>query len=180
VTRMAIRGRSELVARLTVIRSRLVSWVPRRKAFENVAAVVALLAALAGASLLVAVGQDWLPQSWGLRAFLMVVAGSSAFYGFGCFRIWPSDDPKPGEHSRIWFLHQYWLNALGCATGWLAVFLLLRKYGSIVDAEISVSGGDVVLAIVAFLGLIGHLPFMATGIAVAIRDAAKKALEKLS
>ena len=135
------------------------SWDLDRKKFENVAASVGLLTALGGGALLIAVGKNWLPgSSWGLRAFLMIVVGSSAFYGFGCFRIGPKDDPTPGEYSRLWFLHQYWLNALGCATGWLAVFLLLRKYNDV--DTMPFSAGDVLLALVAFLGLIGHLPFM--------------------
>jgi hypothetical protein len=53
----------------------------------------------------------------------------------------------------------------------------LRKYGDATTMSFSV--GDFLLAVVAFLGVIGHLPFMATGFAVAIREIARKALEKI-
>ncbi len=149
-----------------------------RKTFENGATFAGLATALAGGLLLLLVGVDWLPQPWGLRGYLVIVVGSSSFYGFGCFHIWPNDDPKPGEHSWFWFAHQYWLNALGCATGWACVFLLLKKYVDDSGAS-AFSGGDILVAAVAFLGLIGHLPLMVTGFAVAIREIAKKMLEKL-
>jgi hypothetical protein len=107
-------------------------------------------------------------QPW--AAFWSLAGGFTVFYAAGCFGVWA--DKRHEE--RVWLAHQYWLNGLGCFVGWVAVALLWKKYrtAGLVGNEWT----DFLLAVVAFLGLVGHLPFAATGLAVALRNIAMKAL----
>jgi len=147
-----------------------------RKTFEDSVAWFGLAGAAAGGTFFVLASVGTVDESWRPVSAVVVGAGSALFYGFGCFRIWPHDDPSPGKRSAIWFVHQYWLNAFGAVVGWVATFVLMKRYG---DGDLTFSAGEFLLAVVAFLGLVGHLPFTVAGIAVAIRDLAKKILEKV-
>ena len=148
-----------------------------RKGFENGAAWLGFAGVVLGAILLALTALRMLDRDWSVPLSLaLVVAGSCAFYGFGCFLIWPGDDPQPDQRSTIWFVHQYWVNACGALGGWASLFFLGRRY---LDGELTLSAGEFLLGAVAFLGLIGHLPLMITGIAFGIRDVAKKVLDKI-
>jgi hypothetical protein len=70
----------------------------------------------------------------------------------------------------------YWLNAFGCFVGWIAVRLLWTRY---VNGG-ALGGMDVLLTLVAFLGLIGWLPYAVMGLAMATRNASAKLLDLVS
>ncbi len=146
----------------------------QRQKVEAHVAWIGLLAGIAVALILVA--HSWIPSiPWHQpdAAFWSVAGGFAIFYGVGCFRVWPGDDPT-SPVSRTWLAHQYWLNGVGSLVGWVALYFLLQKY--VHGESIGEGAKDFALGLVAFLGITGHLPLTAVGIAVAIRDVAKKAL----
>jgi hypothetical protein len=58
----------------------------------------------------------------------------------------------------------------------VATFVLFKRFD---EGGLTVSAGEFLLAAAAFLGLIGHLPLMVTGFAGAVRELAKKILDKV-
>jgi hypothetical protein len=113
---------------------------------------------------------------WPEGAFWSVASGFTALYGFGCFRVWytehPTDEARAERHA-VWFIHMYWLNALGCFVGWCATRLLYAR--CVVRADLGTA--EVLLFLAAFLGLVGYLPFAVVGLAVAVRNLGAKALD---
>ena len=137
--------------------------------WESRLAVVGLLAGIAAGVAFTIGGRHE-------SAFWSCAAGATAFYGFGCFGVWPGDDYTPEKRAafrRIWFVHMYWMNGFGCLCGWGAARLAYLRF----DSGVALGGVDLVLAVVAFLGLVGWLPYTLIGIAKAASNLAEKGLK---
>ena len=83
------------------------------------------------------------------------------FYGF--VFTWTRRDPtNPWWHWAL-LLFQAWFNFAGAAMGWLAGYAVYLRFTN------PKAGGlgwfDIVLALIAALGIVGHLPQMLAGIA---------------
>ena len=89
-------------------------------------------------------------------AVIGVVA--SGLYGWKAFDAFEIDT---GTKSKWLLRHQRWFNFCGSAVGWLAVVLIVYKVGRCwnVQCPADVSAGDVLLGVVAFVGITGHLPY---------------------
>jgi hypothetical protein len=124
---------------------------------------------------LAAVVAVWPEEPWlrALSPFWCLAFGCSGFFGFACFRIWPDDDPgdEKRKERRTWLIYQYALNAFGSIVGWVVLRALIDRVG-----ERTIDGIDFLLAAIAFIGLVGWLPFTVLGVAKGLTDLAKKAL----
>jgi hypothetical protein len=115
--------------------------------------------------------------SWHWIFATFAVAGS-VFYGLEACAIFsvPNEDrPVP------WHVHQFWLNFLGAAVGWVAAWAVL---GSVLNCAsspcaLSIAPSAVVLFLFAFLGVTGHLPAVLVGLVAGLVGAIDKLVEKL-
>ncbi len=57
---------------------------------------------------------------------LVIVIAFTLFYGLKAVGIFI--DNKRG---RAWWLHQFWINFIGCAAGWLSLFCLFVRLKSL-------------------------------------------------
>ena len=83
--------------------------------------------------------------------FVLLTAGlvASLLYGWNACAIF--SEPPDGK-PWAWKVHQFWFNFLGSAAGWIACSILVSKW----RAD---SGHiDWLLAVVAFIGMTGHMP----------------------
>ncbi len=107
--------------------------------------------------------------------FWCLALGFSGFFGFGVWSIWLGD-PRTTQgapaRDRTWFIYQYVLNALGCFVGWVALYLLWRRFHG---AE-HIAPTDFALAAVVFIGLVGWLPRAVLGLTEGLADLARKIL----
>jgi len=112
------------------------------------------------------------PWHW---LFACVATGMSVFYGWSACEIFSvSNKGKP----RSWRFHQFWLNFLGAAVGWVAAWAVL---GSVVDCatakcDLSVAPSAIALFVLAFLGITGHLPAALIGLVGGINELVSKLL----
>jgi len=83
--------------------------------------------------------------------YLIIAIIGTLFYGFGAFKIWCVDPGPWGIHH--W--HQYWLNLVGAAVGWIAGFPVFQ--GWILNGE-RPTGATIFLLLLAFIGVTGTLP----------------------
>lgn len=99
--------------------------------------------------------------------FFAIAFGFSLVYGFRCWTIneldW--DDEREQKNTMRWDAgtfwwkaHQIWLNFLGSMVGWWAFWCLLTYYVDHRSSHASLTYIDMVLAIIAFLGITGRLP----------------------
>jgi hypothetical protein len=90
---------------------------------------------------------------WGY--FGLAVLGS-LFYGFGCYTALVA--PRPEK--LVALVHQFWFNAAGAAIGWIAGWVVLVNWlscpGYLCRGE--PKGWTIAAAILAFVGVTGHLP----------------------
>jgi hypothetical protein len=119
--------------------------------------------------------------------FWIVAIFASAFYGWKAVDIFVP--PAQRDPSWAWRLHQRWLNFLGAFVGWMALWLLSKKFAPcMVDQCINDVGWlHVVGALVAFVGVTGHLPYFVVslvggvaGLAGALAEAIAKYVSKLA
>lgn len=94
--------------------------------------------------------------------FLMCGFGMSLFYGFKAVEVFVDTDHGFASKKKdcpSWKFHQWWLNFMGSAVGWLAAFYFTfcRFIPSLHDFKFTASDG--VLILVALLGMGGLLPF---------------------
>jgi hypothetical protein len=99
-------------------------------------------------------------------AFWSVAFIVSGFLGWFCFEI-----HNLSRTSYKWpaFIQQVWLNFVGAFVGWIAGWLLVRQWWGVrtlpsatpVSAGMTVS--DLGLALTAFIGITGYLPFTVIG-----------------
>lgn len=112
--------------------------------------------------------------------FLLFAFLASGFYGLFAFDIFKVKRPGKGEWHQ--WAHQIWLNFSGAAIGWATLYyLLVMRLKVFGKAPVTEPGAvDILLLLVVVLGVTGHLPYTIVGIARAIGDAVRKALEKMA
>ena len=91
-------------------------------------------------------------------AFLM-----SMFFGFWSAEIFGS---KAEKWNTPHHLYQWWFNFIGSLTGWAVLYLLLfARFDWGKSAAVNnVGATDILLLLIAFIGISGHLPMATTGI----------------
>jgi hypothetical protein len=82
----------------------------------------------------------------------------------------------------VWKIHQFWFNFAGSALGWLALYALKQNLASCLPGNClsQLTFLDVVIFVIAFVGITGHLPFTTVSLLKYLMDllttAAKKAM----
>jgi hypothetical protein len=119
------------------------------------------------------------------RWYFLAAAIGSLIYGFAAFHIHGAPAPKGFKRSfpKGWqFFHQIWLNFLGAAMGWLAGWVVLNRWlacPSFMCAD-EPRFSTVVLAIGAYIGMVGLLPYtVLTGVA-ALKSVLETYFQKLT
>jgi hypothetical protein len=98
---------------------------------------------------------------WFEVAFWSIAIIVSAFLGLFCFQI-------HGVRVNNWAAkaHQVWFNFAGALAGWVALWFLLRQWWGIWDLPAStfhVTVSDFGLALTAYIGISGYLPYTVVG-----------------
>lgn len=106
--------------------------------------------------------------------FFTTALAVSGFYGVYAFAIFGGDVPT----KRSQRAHQFWFNFVGSLFGWVALFFLVQKFMPVASgAKVpDVGFWDVVLSLIAFAGITGHLPWVFVDLKFAIAAIAKKAM----
>lgn len=109
---------------------------------------------------------------------LFAIGGIFSVY-FGMFACDVFGVPWPKNWHRRFYLVLF--NFSGSAFGWGALFLTLRKFEavSVVNSPIGIDWTDLVMGILAFVGITGHLPMVFMGSFEALRVAMNSVLEKM-
>ena len=102
-------------------------------------------------------------------------AAASLFYGLFAVRIFRAKPPE--EHKRLWYVHQFWFNLVGSLTGCGAGYCLWRKMETCHTPVVGTT--EILLMVVAILGITGHLPLTVYGIAASIGGVAMRMEEWL-
>ncbi len=93
----------------------------------------------------------------------------SAFYGCHAIGIFTEGKREP----PVWVLHQMWFNFVGSAVGWLTgYYLLFRRMTSNEPVGIT----DILLLLVAVIGMTGHLPMCVISVPQMAADWLKRRL----
>ena len=119
-----------------------------------------------------------------LYSALALVA--SCWYGRNAVRIFSPitppvidkrEDLQAYKKWRAWKIHQCWLNFAGSATGWLCLwFVGVRVWFDLTESVYPAFGwGYAALAVTAFLGITGHLPYILMKTADVIGQSARAA-----
>lgn len=113
----------------------------------------------------------WITVGVGIVALVF-----SFFFGLKAREIFSV--PKPKEKSQRFYL--FWFNFFGSLVGWLALWVILFKILRCVGGacQIGVELGDLVLALVAFAGITGHLPMATMGIFSGLGNIANSLFKK--
>ena len=106
-------------------------------------------------------------------AFWLLALVASVFYGLSAcaiFEISTSGKPWP------WRLHQFWLNFIGSAVGWIALWSLVpRVIGCLAQGcSADLTWSDIGVFFLAFVGVTGHLPVALVGLAFSVKEIASK------
>lgn len=114
-------------------------------------------------------------------AYWGVAFVASALYGYHALNIFKSHSAE-SEQPVAWRWHQRWSYFLGSLVGWLALWLLIRKFGGCVFGECAadVEVLDVVGAFVAFVGVTGYLKDTVVSLISGVGSLAGKLAEVLS
>ncbi|MCC4113727.1 hypothetical protein LLG90_00010 [Aromatoleum toluclasticum] len=115
--------------------------------------------------------------------YWMVAFIASALYGWHAVNIFKSHvGEREQQPHNAWCWHQRWSYFLGALVGWLALWLLIRKFGGCVFGDCAADVGvlDVVGAFVAFVGVTGHLKDTVVSLVSGIGGLAGKLAEVLS
>jgi hypothetical protein len=83
---------------------------------------------------------------------------------------WPVQAPE-GLHPNFWRIHQMWFNFVSSMMGWFAAYYLLTM---LTFSRHEPGATDVVLLLVAALGITGYLPKTIAGIAASFQGLGKK------
>jgi hypothetical protein len=104
--------------------------------------------------------------------FILIAAAFSIFYGFAATSIFKVETSK----KKSWRFHQWWLNFLGSAVGWVATWFLLQKVIAVADSPstVSIQWSDAALFFLAFVGVTGFFPFSVVSVLQVLRDIAAK------
>ncbi len=118
---------------------------------------------------------------WFIASFWGLALVVSFLLGIFCFYVHvitvPDDYPLAAR------IQQWWFNFTGALFGWTALWCLVLRVWSVWRVS-SPSGrpmlSDVFLALVAFVGISGYLPYAVKGILDGLQDLALEALKKLA
>ena len=122
-------------------------------------------------------------EFWAAFGYWAVALVASLLYGWYAVAIFKVPmETREHKPPPAWDWHQRWLNFLGAIVGWLALWLLLRKFGGCVFSQCSADIGawDVVGALVAFVGVTGYLPNSVVSLVSGLGGLAGKLAEVLS
>jgi len=113
----------------------------------------------------------WVTVGLGIVAFTF-----SFFFGWKACEIFSVAEPK--KMSQRFYL--FWFNFFGSLIGWFALWVILFKILRCVSGpcQAGVELGDLVLALIAFAGITGHLPMATNGIFSSLGDIAKTLYKK--
>ena len=103
---------------------------------------------------------------WFEVAFWSLAVIVSGFLGRFCFEIHTLDRSAFKWPAKV---QQVWLNSVGAFVGWIALWFLVRQWWGVwrlsfapaVSVQMTVS--DFGLALIAFIGISGYLPFTVVG-----------------
>jgi len=106
-------------------------------------------------------------------AFMLIAAAFSLFYGFRATDIF---EVKTTGKSWSWRFHQWWLNFLGSASGWVALWFLVHKIAAVIHspATVAIQPSDIALFFLSFVGITGFLPFSVVSVLQGLRDIAAR------
>jgi hypothetical protein len=104
--------------------------------------------------------------AWFEVAFWSIAVIVSGFLGWFCFEI---HGLNRSSYNRPASVQQVWLNFVGAFVGWIALWFLVRQWWGVwrlpsapaVSVQMTVS--DFALALTAFVGISGYLPFTVIG-----------------
>jgi len=107
---------------------------------------------------------------WLSVALAVAAVPFSIFFGLKACEIFSV--PEPNKKSQRFYL--FWYNFFGSLVGWGALWVILFKILRCVDVscQADVGIGDLMLALVAFAGITGHLPMATMGIFKGLQDLA--------
>ena len=100
---------------------------------------------------------------WFEVAFWSAACVVSGFLGWFCFEIHEMDRSCCKGARKV---QQIWLNFLGGVVGWAALWLLLHQWWGlrrIPASSVQMTASDFGLALVAFVGISGYLPYAVIG-----------------
>lgn len=120
---------------------------------------------------------------WFEIVFLLVAVIASGFFGFYCFEI-----HNLGRSTFEWQekIQQVWFNFIGAFAGWIALWILIRQWWGAwrlpttpaVPVQMTLS--DFGLALIAFVGMSGYLPFTVMGVIRTLVALVQKVVERLT
>jgi hypothetical protein len=86
-------------------------------------------------------------------AFILIGLAFSTFYAYKAvdIHVWPNFDSTPPKMKRSWWFHQYWLNFVGSAVGWIAAYYYIFHRILLPDFAFKIE--DTVPILVAVLGV---------------------------
>jgi hypothetical protein len=112
-------------------------------------------------------------------AFWGIAVVFSLCFGIYAVRIFVSQEQTKKDWT--WWFYQGWFNFAGAITGWSALYLLIVKFGrNYPDSVNQLTFLDLVIVLIAFIGITGHLPYAVMGLITSLADLFAKALEKVS
>lgn len=95
---------------------------------------------------------------------------ASAWFGQHAVVIFITD-PKSRRHESVWQWYQRWLNFVGSISGWIALWIVGKKYFDYVFLSASAptfNAWDVLGCFIAFVGITGHLPFLVVSVTTGV------------
>jgi hypothetical protein len=103
--------------------------------------------------------------------FWIAALVASLFFGLKAVTIFQVQAPK-GKGPWAWWIHQFWLNFCGSFVGWVALWFVGRKVISCLGASCAfeLTGWDVLISFLAFVGVTGFLPFTIVGLITGIKE----------
>ena len=108
---------------------------------------------------------------WG---FFALAAVASLSVGLGAYAIF--NVPEAERKQRF---YQYFLNTLGAAAGWMAAWVVIVRWfgcpGFVCHEE--PTGWTILLAVIAMIGMVGHLPIALLSGVAAIKDLLSRMLK---
>ena len=110
---------------------------------------------------------------WFNVSFAMAAVGGSAFYGIKAVEIF---DVPTKDRKWSWLQHQRWFNFLGASVGWIALWFLARDVNA-AGLSIDFTSQQVLLGILAFAGVTGHVPLGFSGVLQGVTELAKRAMD---
>jgi hypothetical protein len=111
---------------------------------------------------------------WFFVCYLVVSFSASLFYSLKAYDIFTDvKDIKDLKWTQK--LHQFWFNFLGSSVGWATAFFLVVKIFFITNPLFLWT--DIILGIIAFIGITGHLPRSIVGIVVSLGDLVSKIIK---